>query len=239
MNNIKATIKPKYTYPCTLKNSMQKICGRITAAAGGRGDTRYITAEIDTAEELTITPIQATAAIYSRSSGTVPITFTTTGSKLVDYSFKFIHLCPPCRYLRNSPPDNKLVTFYRNKVIAAAFKPDIIKVNSDIKPLSIGRRKLQHKAAFIRIIGKFFCYQHFPAEITWLDTKSHNITACICIRRPVLVAERNNRPECCSPRYYQFHLFFCTPATVLFIIMFNSFWSGFPTETLMLFCPAE
>ena len=23
MNNIKATIKPKYTYPCTLKNSMQ------------------------------------------------------------------------------------------------------------------------------------------------------------------------------------------------------------------------
>lgn len=53
---------------------------------GGQGDTRYITAEIDTAEELTITPIQATAAIYSRSSGTVPITFTTTGSKLVDYS---------------------------------------------------------------------------------------------------------------------------------------------------------
>jgi len=86
MNNIKATIKPKYTYPCTIKNSMQKICGRITAASGGRGDARYITAEIDTAEELTITPIQATATIYNRSSGTVPITFTTTGNKLVDYS---------------------------------------------------------------------------------------------------------------------------------------------------------
>ena len=86
MNNIKATIKPKYTYPCTLKNSMQKICGRITAASGGQGDTRYITTEIDTAEELTITPIQATAEIYSRSSGTVPITFTTTGNRLVDYS---------------------------------------------------------------------------------------------------------------------------------------------------------
>lgn len=62
------------------------ISGFITKNSSGQGDTRYITAEIDTAEELTITPIQATAAIYSRSSGTVPITFTTTGSKLVDYS---------------------------------------------------------------------------------------------------------------------------------------------------------
>ena len=53
---------------------------------GGQGDSRYITTEIDTAEELTLTPIQATAAIYNRSSGTVPITFTTTGNKLVDYS---------------------------------------------------------------------------------------------------------------------------------------------------------
>ena len=79
-------IMPKNVLSGTIKNSMQKICGRITAASGGHGDTRYITAEIDTAEELTITPIQATAAIYSRSSGTVPITFTTTGSKLVDYS---------------------------------------------------------------------------------------------------------------------------------------------------------
>ena len=57
-----------------------------TPSGGGHGDTRYITTEIDTAEELTITPIQATAAVYSRSSGTVPITFTTTGNKLVDYS---------------------------------------------------------------------------------------------------------------------------------------------------------
>jgi hypothetical protein len=65
---------------------MQKICGTIKAASGGQGDTRYITTEIDTAEELTITPIQATAAVYSRSSGTVPITFTTTGSKLEDYT---------------------------------------------------------------------------------------------------------------------------------------------------------
>lgn len=62
------------------------ISGFITKSNGGRGDARYITTEIDTAEELTITPIQATAAIYNRSSGTVPITFTTTGNKLVDYS---------------------------------------------------------------------------------------------------------------------------------------------------------
>lgn len=86
MNELKAVIKQKNVLSGTIKNSMQKICGRITAASGGQGDTRYITAEIDTAEELTITPIQATAEIYSRSSGTVPITFTTTGSKLVDYS---------------------------------------------------------------------------------------------------------------------------------------------------------
>lgn len=62
------------------------ISGFITKNNGGRGDTRYITTEIDTAEELNITPIQATATIYNRSSGTVPITFTTTGNKLVDYS---------------------------------------------------------------------------------------------------------------------------------------------------------
>lgn len=85
-NELKAVIKQKNVLSGTLKNSMQKICGRITAASGGQGDTRYITAEIDTAEELTITPIQATAAMYNRSSGTVPITFTTTGNKLVDYS---------------------------------------------------------------------------------------------------------------------------------------------------------
>ena len=85
-NELKTVVKQKNALSGTIKNSMQKICGRITAASGGQGDTRYITAEIDTAEELTITPIQATATIYSRSSGTVPITFTTTGSKLVDYS---------------------------------------------------------------------------------------------------------------------------------------------------------
>lgn len=85
-NELKTVVKQKNALSGTIKNSMQKICGRITAASGGHGDTRYITTEIDTAEELTITPIQATAAIYSRSSGTVPITFTTTGSKLVDYS---------------------------------------------------------------------------------------------------------------------------------------------------------
>ncbi len=85
-NELKTVVKQKNALSGTIKNSMQKICGRITAASGGQGDTRYITAEIDTAEELTIAPIQATAAIYSRSSGTVPITFTTTGNKLVDYS---------------------------------------------------------------------------------------------------------------------------------------------------------
>ena len=85
-NELKTVVKQKNALSGTIKNSMQKICGRITAASGGHGDTRYITTEIDTAEELNITPIQATAAVYSRSSGTVPITFTTTGSKLVDYS---------------------------------------------------------------------------------------------------------------------------------------------------------
>ena len=86
MNELKAVIKQKNVLSGTIKNSMQKICGRITAASGGQGDTRYITTEIDTAEELTITPIQATAEMYNRSSGTVPITFTTTGNRLVDYS---------------------------------------------------------------------------------------------------------------------------------------------------------
>jgi hypothetical protein len=62
------------------------ISGFITKNNGGRGDARYITTEIDTADEVTVTPIQATATIYSRSSGTVPITFTTTGSKLADYT---------------------------------------------------------------------------------------------------------------------------------------------------------
>ena len=71
MNELKAVIKQKNVLSGTIKNSMQKICGRITAASGGQGDTRYITTE---------------AAIYSRSSGTVPITFTTTGSKLADYT---------------------------------------------------------------------------------------------------------------------------------------------------------
>jgi hypothetical protein len=79
-------IMPKNVLSGTIKNSMQKICGTIKAASGGQGDTRYITTEIDTANGLIIQPTQATAAIYSRSSGTVPITFTTTGSKLVDYS---------------------------------------------------------------------------------------------------------------------------------------------------------
>lgn len=86
MNELKAVIKQKNVLSGTIKNSMQKICGTIKAASGGHGDTRYITAEIDTAEGLTITPIQATAAVYNRSSGTVPITFTTTGSKLADYT---------------------------------------------------------------------------------------------------------------------------------------------------------
>ena len=86
MNELKAVIKQKNVLSGTIKNSMQKICGRITAASGGQGDTRYITTEIDTADEVTVTPIQATAAVYSRSSGTVPITFTTTGSKLADYT---------------------------------------------------------------------------------------------------------------------------------------------------------
>ena len=62
------------------------ISGFITKNNGGRGDTRYITAEIDTAEKVIVQPIQATLKTYSRSSGTVPITFTTTGSKLEDYT---------------------------------------------------------------------------------------------------------------------------------------------------------
>ena len=62
-NELKAVIKQKNVLSGTIKNSMQKICGRITAASGGRGDTRYITTEIDTAEELTITPIQATLTV--------------------------------------------------------------------------------------------------------------------------------------------------------------------------------
>ena len=69
-----------------INNINTKVDNLILNAANGQGDTRYITTEIDTAEELNITPIQATATIYSRSSGTVPITFNTTGSKLVDYS---------------------------------------------------------------------------------------------------------------------------------------------------------
>ena len=79
-------IMPKNVLSGTIKNSMQKICGRITAASGGHGDTRYITTEIDTAEKVIVQPIQATLKTYSKSSGTVPITFTTTGNKLVDYS---------------------------------------------------------------------------------------------------------------------------------------------------------
>lgn len=62
------------------------ISGFITKNNGGHGDTRYITAEIDTAEKVIVQPIQATLKTYSRSSGTVPITFTTTGSKLEDYT---------------------------------------------------------------------------------------------------------------------------------------------------------
>ena len=69
-----------------INNINTRVDNLILNAANWQGDTRYITTEIDTAEELNITPIQATAAVYSRSSGTVPITFTTTGSKLVDYS---------------------------------------------------------------------------------------------------------------------------------------------------------
>ena len=48
MNELKAVIKQKNVLSGTIKNSMQKICGRITAASGGQGDTRYITTEIDT-----------------------------------------------------------------------------------------------------------------------------------------------------------------------------------------------
>ena len=62
------------------------ISGFITKNNGGRGDARYITAEIDTAEKVIIQPIQATLKTYSKSSGTIPITFTTTGSKLEDYT---------------------------------------------------------------------------------------------------------------------------------------------------------
>ena len=53
---------------------------------GGGGDSRYITTNIDTATEVDPLLRQVTAMTYSKSSGTVPITFTTTGSKLVDYS---------------------------------------------------------------------------------------------------------------------------------------------------------
>lgn len=52
----------------------------------GGGDSRYITTNIDTATEVDPLLRQVTAIEYSRSSGTVPITFTTTGNKLVDYS---------------------------------------------------------------------------------------------------------------------------------------------------------
>ena len=69
-----------------INNINTRVDNLILNAANGQGDTRYITTKIDTAEELNITPIQATAAVYSRSSGTVPITFTTTGSKLADYT---------------------------------------------------------------------------------------------------------------------------------------------------------
>lgn len=60
--------------------------GSINPYRGGQGDTRYITTEIDTAEKVIVQPIQATLKTYSKSSGTVPITFTTTGSKLEDYT---------------------------------------------------------------------------------------------------------------------------------------------------------
>ena len=53
---------------------------------GGSGDSRYITTNIDTATEVNPLLRQVTAMTYSRSSGMVPITFTTTGNKLVDYS---------------------------------------------------------------------------------------------------------------------------------------------------------
>lgn len=79
-------IMPKNVLSGTIKNSMQKICGTIKAASGGHGDTRYITTEIDTAEKVIVQPIQATLKTYSKSSGAVPITFTTTGSKLEDYT---------------------------------------------------------------------------------------------------------------------------------------------------------
>ena len=53
---------------------------------GGGGDSRYVTTNIDTATEVTPLLRQETAIVYSRSSGMVPITFTTTGNQLVDYS---------------------------------------------------------------------------------------------------------------------------------------------------------
>ena len=53
---------------------------------GGSGDSRYITTNIDTATEVDPLLRQVTAITYSKSSGTVPITFTTTGNQLVDYS---------------------------------------------------------------------------------------------------------------------------------------------------------
>lgn len=53
---------------------------------GGGGDSRYVTTNIDTATEVDPLLRQVTITTYNRSSGTVPLTFTTTGSKLVDYS---------------------------------------------------------------------------------------------------------------------------------------------------------
>lgn len=53
---------------------------------GGGGDSRYVTANIDTSTGSPLLLRQVTTTEYNRSSGDVPITFTTTGNKLVDYS---------------------------------------------------------------------------------------------------------------------------------------------------------
>lgn len=53
---------------------------------GGGGDSRYVTANIDTATGSPLLLRQVTTTEYNRSGGDVPITFTTTGNKLVDYS---------------------------------------------------------------------------------------------------------------------------------------------------------
>lgn len=53
---------------------------------GGGGDSRYVTANINTSTGSPLLLRQVTTTEYNRSSGDVPITFTTTGNKLADYT---------------------------------------------------------------------------------------------------------------------------------------------------------